>query len=264
MSRARDRLALAARSTLASVRAALGVHSRRLSAAPEGATAVLMYHRVIADEAIAEDIEPGMFVRASTFDMHLSALSALFELVPLRHAAPGSRAGIRASLTFDDGWRDNLEIAWPLMARRGVGGTIFLVRDWIEASQGTGDRFLSVDEVRQLSREGIEFGAHTATHPRLTTLGDAEVETEMRLSREAVSDWTGERCRSFAYPFGDWNARVSGTAARLFEMSVVVGGGWWTSRDSNAEIPRISIHDDMTSNRAMLQERLVADLGRSR
>jgi peptidoglycan/xylan/chitin deacetylase (PgdA/CDA1 family) len=223
-----------------------------------------MYHRVIADEASAGDIEPGMFVRASTFDMHLSALSELFELLPLRDATPASRGRIRASLTFDDGWRDNLEIAWPLMARRGIGGTIFLVRDWTAASDGDGGRFLSVDEVRQLSREGIEFGAHTATHPRLTTLSDAEVETEMRLSREAVSDWTGERCRSFAYPFGDWNARVSGMAARLFDMSVVVGGGWWTSRDSKAEIPRVSIHDDMTSTRAMLEERLVASLGRSR
>lgn len=113
--------------------AGFGRHARGLL---DGSRAlVLMYHRVVPGKiARRESIEPGMFVTAATFARHLSWLEAHFRVLPLREIIdrvearrplpPGACA-----ITFDDGWRDNLEHAWPELAHRGLPATIFVVTD---------------------------------------------------------------------------------------------------------------------------------------
>jgi peptidoglycan/xylan/chitin deacetylase (PgdA/CDA1 family) len=159
-------------------------------------------------------------------------------------------------LTFDDGWRDNLTAAWPVLRRHGVRPTIFLVRDWVAAGRSAAGDFLRPDEVAELAARGVEFGAHTATHPRLTAVGPARAEEEMRDSKHAVEEWTGSPCRFFAYPYGAHDPTVARLAADLFEAAVVVGGGWWTGAGDRVRLPRIGIHEDMTSSRALFAARL--------
>jgi peptidoglycan/xylan/chitin deacetylase (PgdA/CDA1 family) len=92
-----------------------------------------MYHRVLPAEDPDRKIEqPGMFVSPKTLDMHLTVLRRHFELVHLndwlRRAAAGEPLPERAcALTFDDGWRDNYEHAYPVLQRHAAPATIFLV-----------------------------------------------------------------------------------------------------------------------------------------
>lgn len=104
---------------------------------------VLMYHRVLPQHHPARAVEqPGMYVSPETFAMHVRLLQAHFTLVHLDDWLDARRAGrplpVRAcAITFDDGWRDNYEYAFPVLRAAAAPATIFLVSDMV----GTRYRF---------------------------------------------------------------------------------------------------------------------------
>ncbi|MEM7353670.1 MAG: polysaccharide deacetylase family protein [Acidobacteriota bacterium] len=63
-------------------------------------------------------------------------------------------------------------------------------------------RPLSWDQVREMQAGGIEFGAHTVTHPILSTLEPTAQESEIRRSRRRIAEATGHEPTTFAYPNG--------------------------------------------------------------
>lgn len=62
--------------------------------------------------------------------------------------------------------------------------------------------FLSWDEVRQMYRQGITFGAHTVSHPNLAKLDTKEIIRELSESKQAIEAEVQTSVRTFAYPFG--------------------------------------------------------------
>lgn len=124
-------------------------------------------------------------------------------------------------LTFDDGFRSIHETAFPLIAQSGSTATVFLLagREAGENARFLDRTLLSWAEAREMHRAGIEFGAHTLTHPDLTRLSSQAAEMEMRSSKEAIEDALGAPVSSFAYPFGRWNAGVRELAARHFDCA---------------------------------------------
>lgn len=100
---------------------------------------VLMLHRVLADEGAANLPHRGpLCVGRNSFEHLLRWLRRHFDCVPLEHLLlyPGGDRP-RVALTFDDGWRDNAEQAYPLLERHEVPASIFLSTDFI----GTGKAF---------------------------------------------------------------------------------------------------------------------------
>ena len=101
------------------------------------ATVVLTYHRVLDKwEPSLDSSQPGMVVTVPTFERQLSFLRRHFEIVPLGSLLddtvvrrPARRP--RCVITFDDGWRDNYELALPILRKHGAPSTIFLTTDFI-------------------------------------------------------------------------------------------------------------------------------------
>jgi len=104
---------------------------------------VLMYHRVLPVEHPDRAIEqPAMYVSPATLDMHVTILRRYFAIVHLddwiRAAAERRPLPRRArALTFDDGWQDNFEYAFPILCRHSAPAMIFLV----SALTGTSKEF---------------------------------------------------------------------------------------------------------------------------
>lgn len=121
---------------------------------------VLMYHRVLPmghpDRAFEQ---PGMYVSPETLDMHIELLKRHFQLVHLddwlRDAAAGRALPPQCcALTFDDGWRDNFDYAFPVLRRHICPATIFLV----SGMTGTAEEFWPSRLARLLTRSTVGAG----------------------------------------------------------------------------------------------------------
>jgi peptidoglycan/xylan/chitin deacetylase (PgdA/CDA1 family) len=109
------------------------------------------------------------------------------------------------------------------------------------------------ETVRRLSREGVEFGAHTVTHPILSRVDDARVRSELEGSVAAVRDATGVEVRSFAYPNGrdrDFDARSIlalrelGVRAAVTTEYGIVDRATLAGADALCRLPRVVLGED--------------------
>ncbi len=112
----------------------------RARAAKLGVVAVTL-HRVLPDEQYdPAELQPGMVVRASTFQRFLEYLARYCECVLPGDAAAGHGAAAnrrpRVALTFDDGWKDNFETAFPISRKHGVLFTVFICPQMIDRRDG--------------------------------------------------------------------------------------------------------------------------------
>jgi peptidoglycan/xylan/chitin deacetylase (PgdA/CDA1 family) len=67
---------------------------------------------------------------------------------------------------------------------------------------------LNWEEIKEMSRYGIEFGSHTLTHPDLTLLGKDELIREISMSKQVLEEALGKKILGFAYPHGFYNDDV--------------------------------------------------------
>jgi peptidoglycan/xylan/chitin deacetylase (PgdA/CDA1 family) len=142
-------------------------------------------------------------------------------------------------VTFDDAYVSVLELAYPILSSLGVPGTVFVVTEfagngrvlewpgidhWRGGAHEAELRGLRWDELRELAAGGWEIGSHTCTHPRLTQLPGEELARELRESREACERALAQPCRSLAYPYGDFDARVVEAAAEAGYTAAAIEG----------------------------------------
>lgn len=99
---------------------------------------ILMYHRVLPSGACKIPLQAGMYVEPETFEDHLKYLNRHFRVIPFSDKFAPSSAGRQASsgrpeciLTFDDGWRDFFDFAYPALKRNRVPATVFLPTGYI-------------------------------------------------------------------------------------------------------------------------------------
>ena len=106
-------------------------------------------------------------------------------------------------VTFDDGFADFLDHAWPVLESLGFVATVFLPTSFIgDARRRFKEReCLTWSEVFDLSTRGVAFGSHTVTHPVLTDLPWPDVCAELRQSRAQIEAVLSRPVTSFAYPY---------------------------------------------------------------
>lgn len=126
-----------------SLRVLLAALGRQNRTPRQPALLILMYHRILPPEhGDMPIIQPGMVVHPQTLDMHLRLLRERFECVHLgdwltRRARGQPLPKKACAITFDDGWRDNYDYAFPVLRALDMPATIFLVSDMV----GTPDTF---------------------------------------------------------------------------------------------------------------------------
>lgn len=113
-------------------------------------------------------------------------------------------------LTFDDGYRNNLENALPVLQEYGFPATIYIVvnavgRDnfWHDPANEIRLPMLGWENIATLRDAGWDIGSHTLTHPRLTRLSLEDAQNEIVESRRILAEKLGTPPVSFAHPYGD-------------------------------------------------------------
>ncbi len=108
---------------------------------------------------------------------------------------------------------------------------------------------LSYDEIREMSAAGIRFGSHTVTHRILTQCDEQGLDEELRNSREAVQSLIGTGEVGFAYPNGDFNARVREQTSKTgYAFAVTMIPGVNRPGADPFALRRINIHDGTCTN----------------
>jgi len=118
-------------------------------------------------------------------------------------------------VTFDDGYQSIYTKAFSILQRYGMLATVFLTVEERDTARPTdrlpslnGRSMLNWNEIYEMHRWGIEFGAHTCTHPDLTLIPHHLVKKEVCDSKVIIEDALGTPVSCFAYPYGRYNHRV--------------------------------------------------------
>lgn len=177
---------------------------------------ILMYHHVCPPERVPArqaPMEGWQYTLAP--DLFRRQLQIIQQrgwcFVPLADYTAGLLDGTAhkrrlAAITFDDGWRDNWEFAVPVLAEMKLPATIFVVSS--DMADISADRRMTGVQLQQLGSFGIAVGAHSRTHPRLTSLNKSDLQAEVQGARRELQDVTGTDVTFFAYPGGRFNRAV--------------------------------------------------------
>lgn len=334
------------KSVLATALDAAGISTRLIRRGSQGRVAILMYHRILPEDRISDSIQAGMVVEPDTLRLHVRYLKQHFEIISLDGLVANpdsvyarSRERPACVLTFDDGWRDFYDYAFPILHAEKAPATVFLPTSYIgtekwfwtdrlglmfadsqfdgraaNASISTEDSilkeilaprgsietrleraigllkplrietiesvleglssmlrlphvppcraFLNWGEVQETFDSGlITYGSHTAWHPILTTLEDAEVTRELKESMEVlVSRGVANReSIAFCYPNGGTSERIERLVADAgYRIAVTTKRGWNERNADPYALSRIGVHQDITATQPMFASRLAA------
>jgi len=217
---------------------------------------VLMYHGVSDDgpAALARyRVSPAQFkaqlrwLRANGF----YAVGSQHLLKQIGDNHPFS--GRPVMLSFDDGFQDFADNAWPILVAHDFTAEMFVVTDLVgktaiwDAHMGEPARLMDAPTIARLAAEGALFGSHMATHTPLDGLSAEALVKELAGSRAMLAQWLGHPPVSFAAPFSIEDSRLS-VMARQCGYSIGFSG----DRDGSAArldmnpfaMPRIEVRGD--------------------
>ncbi|MEG4575937.1 sulfotransferase [Microcoleus sp. N3A4] len=151
-------------------------------------------------------------------------------------------------MTFDGGYLDFFQYAWPLLKRFDFTATVFLVAESIgktnswEKAEFAEVQLMGWPEIRQLRDAGIEFGSMSATYQPLTALSPTEIVREGAKSRAILERELEKSVKCFAYPYGD----VDPIVAHLIGASGYTFGVSYRSKfssfdDALLSLPRLQV-----------------------
>lgn len=213
---------------------------------------ILMYHQVTPDPLPAfrkysvhrDDFAAQMNWLASAgytsigFD-HLLRSRRGEDVLPLRPVI----------ITFDDGFRECVEHAVPILEAVRFTAIFFLVAGlmgkgsrWLLAERGLDLPLIDWEAARSLVAYGFDCGVHTMHHPHLANLSTAACHEELRASRLLLEDRLGRPVPHLAYPFGSYDERVRAIAAELgYHSACTVREGFSTPTDDPLALPRVPV-----------------------
>jgi peptidoglycan/xylan/chitin deacetylase (PgdA/CDA1 family) len=167
---------------------------------------ILMYHSVSSPE-----LDPNLLcVSPDRFQQQLDwlrrhGLRGVSARELILASENGAAAGL-VGLTFDDGYRDFLTSALPVLDRYGFTATLFVVAGLL-GGENVWDGalrwpLLDADELREVRAHGIEIGSHGMSHARLAGLDQVDLKREVQESRELLSEVLGGAVDGFCFPYG--------------------------------------------------------------
>lgn len=190
---------------------------------------VLMYHQLHPTRRDALTVTPEQFEEQLQYlqSAGYQPISCQQLLDHLDHGTPLPPRCVL--LTFDDGYVNNLEFAYPLLTRYGFKATIFLpvgllgqTNRWDQGSEP----LLSAAELAGLDPQVIELGLHSFAHENYQQKTPAEIGADARLCLQAMSAHGLPCTPALAYPYGKYPRERQTKAAMAGELSAAgVGCG---------------------------------------
>jgi peptidoglycan/xylan/chitin deacetylase (PgdA/CDA1 family) len=182
-----------------------GAHARTF----RSSMTILAFHRV--NDWMAED---GLTCSSAKFEAFCRFCRDNARVVPLSEQVVGCREGKdvsgTVSITFDDGYLDNFEVAAPILHSLRMPATFFITTGFIgsrvippwDVALARQPGWMTWDNVRSLVSQGFEIGAHTDTHIDMASADEQTLREELETSKWKIERELGICAQLFAYPFG--------------------------------------------------------------
>ncbi|MBP3739964.1 MAG: polysaccharide deacetylase family protein [Prevotella sp.] len=154
-------------------------------------------------------------------------------------------------LTFDDGYQDNHDIAYPILKHHEVPFAVYVTTGfmdnrlpmWWYPNEQLG---ISTESLKVLDADSLcTIGAHTVSHPKLDTLSLGEQKKEIEQSVQELEFLLGHPIRHFSYPHGAYNADTLKIVNECHFISTLRAWGGSIRKDDATllELPRIELKE---------------------
>lgn len=166
---------------------------------------ILMYHSIGYDDKVMKTtVSPGSFERQMEFlsknHYNVIGLDKIISYIKNRERIPHRTVAI----TFDDGYYNNYQYAYPILKKYNLPATIFVIVDKIGLPG-----WLNWSQIEEMTSSGIiTIGSHTKSHAWLPSLGSEELRRELTASKDILEKKLGRKVESLCYPLGAHDDRV--------------------------------------------------------
>jgi peptidoglycan/xylan/chitin deacetylase (PgdA/CDA1 family) len=180
---------------------------------------ILLYHHV--GQAPKSAAIRGLYVTPQQFDWQMRQLQRLgVRFLTCADLAAETYSDADPArwvmVTFDDGTRGVYDLAFPILQKYRIPAVVYpIVGDlgkeqvvWEHSTDKVPRAMMSVKQVQEMSRNGIEFGSHLWRHVRAKELSSNELANELMESKKGLEDIVGDEVLSVAYPFGSYSPAV--------------------------------------------------------
>ena len=154
---------------------------------------VLNYHKV-SDEFLSLAVAPADFDWQMRYlkehGYHAITPDELYDALEGTGQLPANPVLI----TFDDGYQDNYDNAYPILRKYGLKGTVFVVTSFL----GTRKGYLTWDECREMEKNGMTVASHTVDHKSMTDLTNDQLRAELVESKKKAEAELGHEVKCAA------------------------------------------------------------------
>lgn len=153
-------------------------------------------------------------------------------------------------LSFDDGWENQYQYAFPLLQKYGFGGTFYVVTGYLDHQN-----FMTTDQLKTMMAAGMIVGSHTRTHPVLPSIGNTQrLKDEIAGAKVWLEDRFGVAIDTFAYPYGSYTATtVAMVKAAGYRTARTVDDGTRAALDNIATLPALIFSQYVNHYRANVE-----------
>lgn len=135
-------------------------------------------------------------------------------------------------LTFDDGWQDVYNIAFPYAKELNMKINMYVITDFV----GT-PGYCTLEQLKEMKESGlVEIDSHTLSHPYLAQLSEEQVKKELEESKAYLKENLGIESLVICYPSGSQNTMVQNVAKENYKYGLLMDGGVFNYNSDNSNL----------------------------
>ena len=217
---------------------------------------VLLYH------SISNDNSP-MSLNINFFENQMKYLKNNgFQTVDFNEIDPNLKSKKQIIITFDDGYKDILNNALPILKKYNFKATSFFVTNLIGQNNSWDVKkksyikkeIMNPSDILQWISSGMHIGSHSHNHVDLTKISEEKLLYELEFSKKFLEDKFDNKNNIFCYPYGKVNENVHYHTKKFYSKAVTTNRSRYSLKRHNTHlIPRIDMGKNFSSFKLYLK-----------